>query len=294
VRQLVVWCHDVSRHVNPASGAPQHAGYPWDLLRTHRRDSAYVAVSGQRQRLLADVLGCPPERIRVVPNGVDAPRLLGLSDLGQHLAAEFGLLAADIVLLMPIRITRAKNIEYGLRVTAALKAAGLRPRLVVTGPPDPHAPDIDAYFAELSALRRALALQAEAVFVYEGTALRPSPLLLEAAVVGELYRLCDLVLMPSHREGFGMPVLEAGLAGRPVFATAMPALEGLEAGEVHLIAADEAPEQVAGRVLAWAGQDAAHRLRRRARQAYTWPAIFKQAIEPLIADLVSSPSRRSA
>ena len=287
VRHLVVWCHDVSRYVNPASGEAQRSGHPWDLLRTHRPDCAYVAVSSQRQRLLADILKCPRERIRVVPNGVDAARLLGLSGPGWHLADEFGLLSADLVILMPIRITRAKNIEYALHVTAALKAAGVRPRLVVTGPPDPHAPDIEAYCAELRALRRALALEAEVIFIYEGTSRLPRPLLLDSAVVAELYRLCDLVLMPSHREGFGMPVLEAGLVDRPMFATPIPVLEELGEGMVHPIAPDEPPERVAIRILEWAGQDASHRLRQRVRQAYPWPAVFTQSIEPLIKGMMT-------
>ena len=287
VRHLVVWCHDVSRYVNPASGAPQHFGLPWDLLRTFRSDFGHVAVSPQRQRLLADILGCSRERIHVAPNGVDAARLLGLSGSGRHLADEFGLLSADLVILMPIRITRAKNIEYALHVTAALKAAGVHPRLVVTGPPDPHAPDIEAYCAALRALRRALALEAEVIFIYEGTSRLPRPLLLDSAVVAELYRLCDLVLMPSHREGFGMPVLEAGLVDRPVFGTPMPVMEELGEGMLYPIAPDEPPEQVAIRMLEWAGQDASHRLRQRVRQAYLWPAIFTQSIEPLIKGMMT-------
>jgi glycosyltransferase involved in cell wall biosynthesis len=294
VRHLMVWCHDVSRYVNPASGEPQRSGPPWDLLRTFRWDFGYVTVSSQRQRLLADIIGCPRERIHIVPNGVDAALLLGLSGAGRHLADEFGLLSADLVILMPLRITRAKNIGYALRVTAALKAAGIRPRLVVTGPPDPHAPDIEDYCAELRALRRALALEAEVIFIYEGTSRVAPPLLLESSLVAELYRVCDLVLMPSHREGFGMPVLEAGLADRPVFATWMPVMEGLGAGMFHRIAPDEPPERVAIRILEWAGEDASHCLRRRVRQAYTWPAIFAHSIEPLLAELTASPAGRAA
>ncbi|WP_376792469.1 glycosyltransferase family 4 protein [Thermoflexus sp.] len=294
VRHLVVWCHDVSRYVNPTSGAPQRFGPPWDLLRTFRPDFRYVAVSPQRQRLLADILGCPRERIRVIPNGVDPAALLGLSDVGRHLADAFGLLSADLVLLMPVRITRAKNVEYALRVTAALKAAGVRPRLVVTGPPDPHARDIEAYCDELRGLRRALDLEEEAIFIYEGTSRLPRPLLLDPSHVAELYRICDLVLMPSHREGFGMPVLEAGLVDKPIFATWMPVMEGLDEGMYHRIAPDEPPEHVAARILEWAEQDPSHRLRRRVRQAYTWSTVFARLIEPLLAELMATSAEGAA
>ena len=49
IRHLVVWCHDLSRYVNPLSGVPQRFGFPWDLLRTYRSDVTYVAVSQQRR-----------------------------------------------------------------------------------------------------------------------------------------------------------------------------------------------------------------------------------------------------
>src|SRR5690606_12542189 len=67
-----------------------------------------------------------------------------------------GLLDAGLNVLMPVRVTQAKNIEYALRVTAALKAAGQRPRLIVTGPPDPHDAQSMACFRSLLALRQEL------------------------------------------------------------------------------------------------------------------------------------------
>jgi glycosyltransferase involved in cell wall biosynthesis len=283
--KMAAWCHDVSRYVRPSSGAPQRFGYPWDLLRACLEEVAYVAVSALRQRHLAEAFGCAPDRFRVIGNGVDEDVLLGLSGTGRHLAEALGLLAADLVMLMPVRITQAKNIEFALELTAWLKRAGLRPLLVITGPPDPHAPDGLAYFDRLRALRRDLGLTQEAHFAYEGTLRLPAPLRIEAPVVGELYRLADLVLMPSHREGFGLPVLEACLLGRPVFATQVPALDEIGEG-VHLIGVGETAESVAGRIAQWAAQDGTHRLRRQVRQSHTWSAIFDRRILPLLDELV--------
>lgn len=288
----IVWCHDISRYVNPTSGFPQRAGSPWDLLRTYKPAATYVAVSHQRQRSLAQVLGCPEESIQVIPNGVNPAALLGLSDFGQSLMEECGLLGSDLILLMPVRITRAKNIEFGLHVAAILRDAGLRIRLIVTGPPDPHAPDRQAYFGQLRALRQALQLDQQAIFLYEGTSQRPGPLIIDDNMVGELYRVCDLILMPSHHEGFGMPVLEAGLVDKPVFATDMPVVEDFGEALINRIERDESPAQVAQRIMAWADRDKAYGLRRRVRQAYTWPTIFATMIEPLIATLAARTGER--
>ena len=73
---------------------------------------------------------------------------------------------ADLVLLMPVRITQAKNIEFALQVTASLKSKNIRPKLVVTGPPDPHDPEDMAYYQSLLELRQKLGVEREVRFVY--------------------------------------------------------------------------------------------------------------------------------
>ncbi len=280
----VAWVHDICRYVNPHSGFEQRYGTPWDLLRTYHPEIRYEAVSVRRQRMLADTLACPPERIGVIPNGVAPETLLGLSDLGESVVKDFRLYEADLILLMPVRVTRAKNIEFALTVTAALKQAGQKVRLVVTGPPDPHSQDSQEYYQQLLAQRRALAVEQEAAFMYEGVSGHPMPLVIESGGVAELYRLADVVLMPSLREGFGLPVLEAGLTRAAIFTTEIPAVDEVGADGVHLIADGESAEQLAARIVEWAERDMGQRLRRRVRQQYTWQAIFERDIEPLMAE----------
>jgi len=291
IQRSIVWCHDVSRFVNPASGDVQRFGFPWDLLRTYRSDVTYVAISTQSQRVLANVLKCSSDRIHVIPNGIEPSLLLGLSKLGEHFINEFDLLSVDLIMLMPIRITRAKNIEFSLNVAAALKRAGFRLRLIITGPLDPHVPDIKAYYAELRNLQHTLSLDEEAIFIFEGTSKYPAPLTLEPASVAELYRLCDLVLTPSHREGFSLPVLEAGLADKPIFSTVVPAIEDLGQEFEYLIEKDESPESVVDRIREWMETDAAHRLRQRVRKNFTWSSIFARDIQPLITRMVSAKDK---
>ena len=293
LRRLIIWCHDISRHVNPERDVVQRQGMPWDLLRTYIDTATYVAVSSTRKRSLARILDCPPERIQVIPNGVDPTQLLGLSELGKELIHEFDLFAADLIVLMPVRITKVKNLEFAMRVVHALKASGRVVRLIITGPPDPHVLDIPEYYEGLLREREQLHLRDEVIFIHEGTDMHPAPLILETEVVGELYRVADLILMPSTREGFGMPVLEAGLVGRPVFATSIPVVEELPAFK-YLIQADESPESVAGRIEQWAETDAAHGLRRHVRTSLTWSRIFARKILPLVQTLVASQDRPGA
>ncbi len=280
LQRCIAWCHDFT-WTSPTSRSKVYSGYPWDLLRTYRTDVIYVTVSHQRQRTLAELFDCPSEQIHVIYNGVNPDVLLGLSAEAYALVTRLGLLESDLVLLMPVRVTRAKNIEYALHVVAALKAHGYRPKLIVTGPPDPHDAESMAYFQTLRALRRQLDIEEEMRFVFESGPDPDQPYLIDERVVGGLFRVSDVMFMPSHREGFGMPVLEAGLIGVPVVCTGVPAAEEIGGEDVTLFDAED-PAHVAVQILAWAEQNPMHRLRRRVRQNYTWRAIFHRDIKPLL------------
>lgn len=281
LQRCIAWCHDFT-WTSPSSRSKVHPGYPWDLLRTYRSDVTYVVVSQRRRRTLAALLGCPTEQIRVIYNGVNPDVLLGLSAEGCALVTRLGLLESDLVLLMPVRVTRAKNIEYALHVVAALKARGCRPKLIVTGPPDPHDAESRAYFQVLQALRRQLDIEQEVRFVFESGPDPDQPFVIDERVVGGLFRVSDVMFMPSHREGFGLPVLEAGLVGVPVVCTYVPAAEEIGGEDVTVFDAAEDPAHLARRILAWAEQSPVHRLRCRVRQNYTWRAIFQRDIRPLL------------
>jgi mannosylglucosylglycerate synthase len=281
LRNCIAWCHDFT-WTSPHSSSSVHPGYPWDLLRTFRRDVTYVTVSAARQQELAGLLKCPPGQIGVVYDGVDPTDLYSLSEEGQALVERLDLDQADLILLMPVRITQAKNIEFALQVIASLKARGVKPKLVVTGPPDPHDLQDQEYYRSLLELRRQLDVEREACFVYESGSLPGEGYTIGLPLVRQLYRVCDLLFMPSHREGFGMPILEAGLLGMPVFSSKIPAAMEIGAGVVTRFSPDNAPDSVAGVILDWAQNSSTQRLRQRIRQNFTWQAIFQHDILPLI------------
>jgi mannosylglucosylglycerate synthase len=282
IGHCIAWCHDFT-WTSPNSRSKVHPGYPWNLLRTRRPDTTYVVVSEQRRGELAALFECPPEEIHVVYNGVEPATLLGLSQEGSGLIERLGLWQSDLVLLMPVRVTHAKNIEYALRVVAALKARGCNPKLVLTGPPDPHDGESMAYFRSLQALRRELDVEAEMRFVFESGPDPERSFTIDERVVGDLYRVSDVMFMPSRREGFGMPVLEAGLVGVPVVCSGdVPAALEIGSGDVTRFDVDEGPASLAERILAWAAGNPTYHLRRRVRQTYTWQEIFRRDIQPLL------------
>jgi glycosyltransferase involved in cell wall biosynthesis len=283
LKHAIAWCHDFD-WTSPNSREKVHPGHPWDLLRTYRPNVDYVVVSERRQAVLADLYAVEPEKIQVIYNGVNPKVLLGLSKEGADLVDRLNLLQKDLILLMPVRVTRAKNIEFALRVVAALKERGCKVKLVLTGPPDPHDEASMDYYHTLQARRAELNVEHEMRFVFESGPDPEEPYTIDEDVVGELFRVSDVTFMPSHREGFGMPILEAGLVGMPVVSTQIPATEEIAEGERILIAEEETPAEVAEHLLAWADQSSVHQLRRRVRQQYTWGAIFRRQIEMLLRE----------
>jgi glycosyltransferase involved in cell wall biosynthesis len=282
IPRCVAWCHDLT-WTSPNSRKKVFSGYPWDLLRTQRPDLIYVTVSQERQRELADLFGCPPEQIRVIYNGVDPQELLALSETGLDLIDRLNLWESDLNLLMPVRVTQAKNIELALHLVAILKEKGTHSKLIVTGPPDPHDPMNMEYFRALLRLRRQLGVIHEMRFVYESGPSPKEPFIVEMPIVADLLRVSDALFMPSHREGFGMPILEAGLAGIPVFcSTRVPAAQEIGGQDVLTFSPNADADQVADLILNWMENSPVFRLRRRVRQGVTWRGIFHRRILPLL------------
>lgn len=280
--RLLAWCHDFAWR-DPLYAAELHAGAPWGLLRRPWPGARYVAVSQDRRAMLADLLGLPAEQIAVVTPGVDLAAFLKLEPETSALAAELDLLAADPLLLLPARITRRKNIEAAIRIVGALRAEGLAPRLVVTGPPGPHNPANSAYLAQLQQLRRATGDEQSVVFLYERlTDAQGRPRPVSDALLADLFRLADGLLLPSRYEGFGIPLLEAGLAGIPIFCSDIAPFRE-SAGEAALrFDPDAPPAQTAGRIAAALRTDARSAFRRRVRLGYTWEAIYRRDMVPLL------------
>jgi len=290
--RLLAWCHDFAWH-DPLYRADLHDGYPWDLLRRAWNNVQYVAVSRDRRTILAALLGVVPASVAVVTPGVDLAALLKLEPATIELTERLGLLAAAPLLLLPARITRRKNIELAIAIVGALRALAPGVRLVVTGPPGPHNPANAAYLAELQNLRAASGAGDAVQFLYERFTdehARPRPV--SDAMLADLFRLADGLLFPSAYEGFGIPILEAGLAGIPIFCSDIAPFRETAGPAALYFELREAPAAVAARIATALRDDPRAALRRRVRQEYTWEAIYRQGVVPLLAQSLSAPDAK--
>ena len=137
----------------------------------------------------------------MVYNGVDPQGLLGLSTEGMALISRLDMLSSELNILMPVRVTQAKNIEYALKVVAKIAARGIQVKLVLTGPPDPHDAQNMAYYQSLHQIRQELGVENQMRFVFESGPDPEQPYQIDSRVVGDLFRISDLLFMPSHQGG---------------------------------------------------------------------------------------------
>jgi mannosylglucosylglycerate synthase len=281
IPNTIAWVHDIA-WTSKNSRRDLHDGYPWDILKTFREDLTYVTISRLRQQEMAKLYGCDSDRIEIIYNGVDTEHILNLTSEGKALIDRLEVYDADLLILMPVRVTRQKNVEYAIKVLAELKKHFANPRAILSGPPDPHVDDSIHYFNQLQQMRIEFGVENEFRFVYETGPSQAVGYEIGLDIVGDLYRISDMLFMPSHSEGFGMPVLEAGLAGIPVFSTHIPASDEIGQDDVHFIDLSRSPAETALQITEVMRNAPASRFRRKVRQSYTWESIFLKKIKPLL------------
>ncbi len=230
-----------------------------------QRADAVIACSTTMHDEVTRLFELPPERVRIVPNGIDAGRWAAPARASAAVRAQ---LAPDAPLVVFAgRLVHEKGVQTLLRALRPLREAhpGLRLAVAGTGVHEPA----------LRALTRRLRV-ARAVD-WMGFVPEPElPALLGAA---------DVVVVPSFYEPFGIVALEAAVAAAPLvvaetgglgdLATAGVAAASFPAGDVAALVA------VVGKMLvdpAGARRGAA-RAARIVRRDYAWPAVARLTVE---------------
>jgi glycosyltransferase involved in cell wall biosynthesis len=91
-----------------------------------------------------------------------------------------------------------------------------------------------------------------------------------------------LLLLPSLEEGFGLPILEAGLAGIPIFCSNIESLKELGRGQLTYFDAEGDAASVAGQIAAALEGSPRFALRHRVLREHTWEHIYAEHLAPLL------------
>jgi glycosyltransferase involved in cell wall biosynthesis len=288
---LIAWHHDLA-WTNDQYRKELKNDWPWDLLKRpwHKRKQAHVAVSAMRQAEISHLFGIPKSKITVIPSGMDWVRFLKLGEKTAKIIRRFNLLDAEPLFLLPARITRRKNIELAIRLIALMEKEFPAATLLVTGPPGPHNPNNRSYFDELLALRTELGLGDGS----QGMAGKPRVIFLAEHsedfllddVIADLFRFSDALLFPSSQEGFGIPILEAGLTGMPIFCSDIPPFRETAGQRAVFFDYQAQPEQIAEKIIKEIKKDARIALKGHVKQNFAWENVFDRKIMPLIRSVL--------
>ncbi|HZB72127.1 MAG TPA: glycosyltransferase [Acidimicrobiales bacterium] len=249
---------------------------------------AILANGPEEAADLRDHYGAPPERIEVVPPGVDhaffspgdrdgARAALGWSEPGR-ISATGGRGAVDHPIVLFVgRIQPLKGLDVAVRAVAAL--GDPTAELVVVG--GPSGPDGSAALAAAHGSAAALGVSDRIRFA------PPQP----HHLLSTWYRAADVVVVPSRSESFGLVALEAAACGRPVVAAAVGGLRTVvEDGRTGFLVDGHDPEAFAARIgelladrslAAAMGRAAAERAR-----GFTWSTAAAR-LRRLYADLTA-------
>jgi glycosyltransferase involved in cell wall biosynthesis len=220
----IVTCHDIDAFRCLAVPAEERRSRPFRamtqrILTGLQRAACVVCGTAATRDDLVRYGLVPEERIRVVLNGIDPDFLPEPSALAREWAASHLVRGEDAVDLLHVGndIPR-KRIDRLLNIVAAVREGGASVRLVRVGSPFTPAHTRLAQKLNVPVL--------ELPF-------------LDRDVLRAIYERCTVLLMPSDREGFGLPVVEAFAAGRPAVISDIPALREVSGGLARWVEPDD-------------------------------------------------------
>ncbi|UCF31139.1 MAG: glycosyltransferase family 4 protein [bacterium] len=282
--RVIGWCHDSPFFYD--SYPDTLTGEAWRILRSGNPNIRYVTICEARRGRFTSLFG-EDVQVSVIPNGIDPGEFLVLEPGIESLIREWDLLEADLLLLQPARLHPRKNIPFSIRVVRALRDRGLRARLLLLGSYDPHEDGTISYLKELKDLTADLDLEDDILFLAEYFFRSDGESSLTKALIRDLYLIADLLFLPSLHEGFGLPLLEAGLAKLPIVCSDIAPFLEIGGSDVCTISAQDPPAAVASRLVEFTQSLAPHRMFRRVLGSYRWERIFVEKIHPLLQEVVA-------
>jgi len=223
---LLAKCPTLLAHHGSYEGYPRAFGW-WKLNKARAiytasawRATAVSTVSESSKRDMVRFYRMTPDRIHVVPEGVDIRTFNPIADRERLARWRETVFGADVPFIVYVgKPTERRNLSPLIRAFALLKKQEKIPhKLLVVGAALPGTSPFRKVIEELKL--------SEEVVVRGYVGHDEMPL---------VYNATDLFVYPSSYEGFGMPVLEAMACGAPVIALNNTVFPEFAGGIAHLL-----------------------------------------------------------
>lgn len=276
---LISWAHDSPFFHD---SYPDHLdNTPWNVLKKNHPRIKNITISEARVNEFEKLTG---ESWKIIRNGIDPGRLFYLKPGSLSIFKKLNLYERDLVILQPARITPRKGIEFSIHIIYQLKKMGLDVLLMLTGAYDPHDSRAPAYYRRLKYWIDELGLGSNIVLLAEIMSDDGKNRAPDRRTIRDMYISSDLLLMTSTDEGFGLPLLEAGLLKLPMAVSDIPAFK--EIGEdICLFSHKDPPKDIARKILEYLDEVKTHHMFRHVMQNYLWEGIIKNELIPYLEEI---------
>lgn len=283
---FIFWLHDtilVRKEWQEFFGS-----FPLTLLHHKNQKITFVAPTSFRAKQFASLE--EPYKIskmRIIPNGVNIQEYLKIDETTKQLMKRLDLSFNDFIIITPVRVLPRKNIELALEVLheLILVSGKRRIKLLVTGPPGTDSESV-AYEEKLREVIKARKLQESVIFCHDLISFNRqfSNGKIKKWSVADVYNIGDLVLIPSKEEGFGLPIIEAGAARKPIFCSRIPPFQELirEDIEGYMFDLNNPPGDIAFRIYRMMLESTVDNNFDQVIEKYAWESIVLKKLMPLL------------
>ena len=204
-KPFVVTVHDLTLSIFPGQKMTKwhhRAAYNLTIKSATKKAKKIIAISENTKKDIIEYLKISPDKIIVIPNGVDSQFREIKDESKINATLEKYSIKKEFLLYTGVWRSH-KNLPRLIEAFSILKKEkNADIELVITGKPDPHYPEVKETVSKFN-------LQDDVVF----------PGMVEEEELIHLYNAAKIFTLPSLYEGFGLPVLEAMRCGTPVAAS---------------------------------------------------------------------------
>ncbi len=277
--KVVNWNHDSPYFYKNYSKELERK--PWLILKKHNPNISYITISPSRAKEF-QALYETKKKISVIPNGIDPIQVFRLGKTTMRLIKENNLFTTDLLMIQPARLHPRKNIELSIEVLRAFHDKGIKAKFLLSGAYDPHERKTLHYYNKLKDLAESLQVQKHIIILSDYVFESGEKMTTDWETIRDLYQISDLLFLPSKREGFGIPLLEAGMMKLPIVCTDIDTFKFIAGENVLYFPLKDRPKEIAENILEFLGQLRTHRMYRRVFRDYIWDNIYNDLLRPFL------------
>jgi glycosyltransferase involved in cell wall biosynthesis len=205
------WLHWIHSATNPRQVGEERAMFGDKYvaaLESQFPNSIICYPNAEDTFRVAANFGFEEDKVVEVPHSTDPTD--GMNSLVQRLYDDKRLGDADVLMVLPVRLDRGKNVEMNVRLIAGCRQIGLRPHLVVCDFQS-TAGDKVVYRKELQQLARELGVEDCVTFISEFDDL--ASMEISHDIVLDLFSLSNVFMLASKSETYSLVAQEAMMRG---------------------------------------------------------------------------------